>query len=100
MILIAKLKTNEYLFFIVSFLFFLFNNTIHRYCDRLINMSLETNKFDKRLVKEIIIILVIKITLLMLIKNIWFDSPTIPKNFDNQVAERIAGSSSQIKETR
>ncbi|MCG2574551.1 MULTISPECIES: cytochrome oxidase putative small subunit CydP [Acinetobacter] len=63
-------------------------------------MSLETNKFDKRLVKEIIIILVIKITLLMLIKNIWFDSPTIPKNFDNQVAERIAGSSSQIKETR
>ncbi len=100
MILIVKLKTNEYLFLIVSFLFFLFNNTTYRYCDRLINMSLETNKFDKRLVKEIIIILVIKITLLMLIKNIWFDSPTIPKNFDNQVAERIAGSSSQIKETR
>ena len=63
-------------------------------------MSLETNKFDKRLVKEIIIILVIKFALLMLIKNIWFDSPTIPKNFDNQVAECIAGSPPPIKETR
>jgi hypothetical protein len=60
-------------------------------------MSLETNKFDKRLVKEIIIILVIKFALLMLIKNIWFDSPTIPKNFDNQVAERIAGSPPQLR---
>jgi len=36
----------------------------------------------------------------MIIKNIWFDAPTIPKNFDNQVAERIAGNPSQIQETR
>lgn len=88
------------MFFIVYFLFFLFNNNQYRDFNRLINMSLETNKFDKRLVKEIIIILVIKFALLMLIKNIWFDSPTIPKNFDNQVAERIAGSPPPIKETR
>lgn len=33
----------------------------------------------------------------MIIKNIWFDAPTIPKNFDNQVAERIAGNPSQIR---
>ena len=88
------------MFFILYFLFFLFNNNQYRDFNRLINMSLETNKFDKRLVKEIIIILVIKFALLMLIKNIWFDSPTIPKNFDNQVAERIAGSPPPIKETR
>lgn len=45
-------------------------------------------------------ILIIKVIILMVIKNIWFDAPTIPKNFDNQVAERIAGNPSPIKETR
>ncbi|WP_416202648.1 cytochrome oxidase putative small subunit CydP, partial [Acinetobacter pittii] len=53
------------------------------------------------LVKEITIILIIKIVLLLTIKHIWFDAPTIPKNFDNQIAEHIAGDNiSHIKETR
>ena len=63
-------------------------------------MSLKSNDLNRRLVKEITIILIIKIVLLLTIKHIWFDAPTIPKNFDNQVAERIAGSPSPIKETR
>ena len=63
-------------------------------------MSLKSKDLNRRLVREITIILIIKIVLLMTIKHIWFDAPTIPKNFDNQVAERIAGSPSQIKETR
>ena len=63
-------------------------------------MSLKPNDLNRRLVREIVIILIIKIALLMTIKHIWFDAPTIPKDFDNQVAERIAGSPSQIKETR
>ncbi|MDV8155875.1 cytochrome oxidase putative small subunit CydP [Acinetobacter bereziniae] len=63
-------------------------------------MSLKPNDLNRRLVREIAIILIIKIVLLMTIKHIWFDAPTIPKDFDNQVAERIAGSPSQIKETR
>jgi hypothetical protein len=63
-------------------------------------MSLKPNDLNRRLVREIAIILIIKIVLLMMIKHIWFDAPTIPKDFDNQVAERIAGSPSQIKETR
>ena len=63
-------------------------------------MSLKSNDLNRRLVREITIILIIKIVLLLTIKHIWFDAPTIPKNFDNQVAERIAGSPSQIKETR
>ena len=63
-------------------------------------MSLKSTDLNRRLVREITIILIIKIVLLMTIKHIWFDAPTIPKNFDNQVAERIAGSPSQIKETR
>ena len=63
-------------------------------------MSLKSNDLNRRLVREITIILIIKIVLLLTIKHIWFDAPTIPKNFDNQVAERIAGSPSPIKETR
>ena len=63
-------------------------------------MSLKSKDLNRRLVREITIILIIKIVLLMTIKHIWFDAPTIPKDFDNQVAERIAGSPSQTKETR
>ncbi|MFW2076463.1 cytochrome oxidase putative small subunit CydP [Acinetobacter sp. ULE_I010] len=63
-------------------------------------MSLKSNDLNHRLVREITIILIIKIVLLITIKHIWFDAPTIPKDFDNQVAERIAGSPSPIKETR
>ena len=63
-------------------------------------MSLIPKDFDQRLVREIAIILIIKVALLLTIKHIWFDAPTIPKNFDSQVAERIAGSPSPIKETR
>ena len=55
---------------------------------------------NRRLIREITIILIIKVVLLMVVKHIWFDAPTIPKDFNNQVAERIAGSPSQIKETR
>ena len=63
-------------------------------------MSLKSNDLNHRLVREKTIILINKIVLLITIKHIWFDAPTIPKNFDNQVAERIAGSPSLIKETR
>lgn len=63
-------------------------------------MSLVPKDFNQCLVREITIILIIKVVILLTIKHIWFDAPTIPKNFDNQVAERIAGSPSQIKETR
>ena len=63
-------------------------------------MSLIPKDFNQRLVREITIILIIKIALLLTIKHTWFDAPTIPKNFDSQVAERIAGSPSPIKETR
>ena len=63
-------------------------------------MSLVPKNLNQRVVKEITAILIIKVILLMTIKSIWFDAPTIPKNFDSQVAERIAGSPSQTKETR
>ena len=63
-------------------------------------MSLKFKDLNRRVVREITAILIIKVIILMIIKNIWFDAPTIPKNFDNQIAEHIAGSPSQIKETR
>ncbi len=63
-------------------------------------MSLVPENLNQKVVREIALILIIKVILLLTIKHIWFDAPTIPKNFDSQVAERIAGSPSQIKETR
>jgi hypothetical protein len=36
----------------------------------------------------------------MVVKHIWFDAPTIPKDFNNEVAERIAGDMSKTQETR
>ncbi|TCM60054.1 hypothetical protein EC844_13624 [Acinetobacter calcoaceticus] len=63
-------------------------------------MSLVPKDSNRQIKREIAVILIIKIAILIAIKNIWFDAPTIPKDFDNQVAERIAGSSSQLKETR
>jgi hypothetical protein len=63
-------------------------------------MSLNTKDANKNLVKEITFILIIKVIILIMIKNIWFDAPTIPKNFNSQAAERIAGGVSSIKETR
>ncbi|ATO20357.1 MULTISPECIES: cytochrome oxidase putative small subunit CydP [Acinetobacter] len=63
-------------------------------------MSLVPENLNQKVVREITLILIIKVILLLTIKHIWFDAPTIPKNFDSQVAERIAGSPSQIKETR
>ena len=63
-------------------------------------MSLNTKNSNKNLVREIALILIIKVIILMTIKNIWIDAPTIPKDFDNQIAERIAGSPSPTKETR
>ena len=55
---------------------------------------------NRRLIWEIAIILIIKAAILMLIKHIWFDAPTIPKDFNNEVAERIAGDMSKTQETR
>lgn len=64
-------------------------------------MSLKNLDINAKLVREITIILIIKVVLLLTIKHIWFNAPTIPKNFDNQVAEHIAGdNTSHIKETR
>ena len=55
---------------------------------------------NRRLIREITIILIIKVVLLMVVKHIWFDAPTIPKDFNNEVAERIAGDMSKTQETR
>ncbi|AVH14181.1 cytochrome oxidase putative small subunit CydP [Acinetobacter indicus] len=63
-------------------------------------MSLVPKDLNRRVTREIAAILIIKVVILMAIKNIWFDAPTIPENFDSQVAERIASNPSQIKETR
>ena len=65
-----------------------------------LNMMIKPSILNKNLIKEITLILIIKVIILIVIKNIWFDAPTIPKNFDHQVAERITGSELKMKETR
>ena len=59
-------------------------------------MSLVPKNLNQKVTREIVAILIIKVIILMVIKNIWFDAPTIPKNVDNLVAERIAGNPSPI----
>lgn len=51
---------------------------------------------NKKLVREIALILTIKVVCLLVIKAIWFDAPTIPKNIDHQVAQHIAGTPSAV----
>ncbi|MCH7311568.1 cytochrome oxidase putative small subunit CydP [Acinetobacter sp. ANC 4805] len=63
-------------------------------------MNMSSQDPNRRLIREITIILIIKVALLMVIKHIWFDAPTIPKDFNNEVAERIAGDMSKTQETR
>ncbi|ENU29739.1 hypothetical protein F991_02226 [Acinetobacter sp. CIP-A165] len=64
------------------------------------SMNIISNDQNRRLIREIAIILIIKVILLLVIKHIWFDAPTIPKDFNNQVAERITGNPSNTQETR
>ena len=45
-----------------------------------------------RLVKEIAVILVIKLVVLLTIKAVWFDKPTIPKNYTPEVQQHLLGS--------
>ena len=63
-------------------------------------MDMSSQDPNRRLIREITIILIIKVVLLMVVKHIWFDAPTIPKDFNNEVAERIAGDMSKTQETR
>ena len=63
-------------------------------------MNMSSQDPNRRLIREITIILIIKVVILLVIKNIWFDAPTIPKDFNNEVAERIAGDMSNNQETR
>ena len=63
-------------------------------------MNTSSQDPNRRLIREIMIILIIKVALLLVIKHIWFDAPTIPKDFNNEVAERIAGDMSKTQETR
>ncbi|APU48862.1 hypothetical protein CS557_07620 [Acinetobacter junii] len=63
-------------------------------------MNTSSQDPNRKLIREITIILIIKVVILLVIKNIWFDAPTIPKDFNNEVAERIAGDMSNNQETR
>jgi len=45
------------------------------------------------LVREIGIVLLVKLAILLTIKNIWFTEPTVPVNGSKRVSERLLGTS-------
>ncbi|MDF3935891.1 cytochrome oxidase putative small subunit CydP [Pseudomonas citronellolis] len=60
-------------------------------------MSSEDHSFwTTPLAREIAVILVIKLALLMAIKAIWFDHPTIPVDAERQVSAHLLGTPAPI----
>jgi hypothetical protein len=51
-------------------------------------MSLVPKNLNQKVTREIVAILIIKVIILMVIKNIWFDAPTIPKNLSKSKSWR------------
>ena len=43
------------------------------------------------LVREIVVILLIKLAILLTIKAVWFTEPTVPENGSQRVSERLLG---------
>ncbi|HLD68210.1 MAG TPA: hypothetical protein VJA19_19490 [Pseudomonas sp.] len=44
-----------------------------------------------RLVKELAVILLIKLAVLIIIKTIWFDAPTLPTGGSEPIVQRLLG---------
>ncbi|WP_435608144.1 cytochrome oxidase putative small subunit CydP [Pseudomonas knackmussii] len=60
-------------------------------------MPVEDKPFWKiPLAREIAVILVIKLALLLAIKAIWFDHPTVPADGDRQVSAHLLGKSASL----
>lgn len=55
-------------------------------------MAFNPESMNKRLVREIAAIVVIKIIILMIIKSIWFSAPTVPADREQEAVQHIVGS--------
>ncbi|WP_027591307.1 cytochrome oxidase putative small subunit CydP [Pseudomonas sp. RL] len=51
--------------------------------------------WQTRLVREIGIILLIKLAILLTLKAVWFTEPTVPVNGSERVSERLFGPATQ-----
>lgn len=45
--------------------------------------------FKSSLRRDVVLVLVVKVALLMVIRNLWFDAPSIPENGSARVAEHL-----------
>ncbi|WP_313054166.1 cytochrome oxidase putative small subunit CydP [Pseudomonas lopnurensis] len=54
--------------------------------------------FKPSLRRDVVLILLVKVTILMTIKSIWFDAPSIPENGSARVAEYLLDSRGSIPE--
>jgi hypothetical protein len=51
--------------------------------------SKEVGMFKSSLRRDIVLVLLVKVAILITIKNIWFDAPSIPENGSARVAEHL-----------
>jgi hypothetical protein len=54
--------------------------------------SKEVGMFKSSLRRDIVLVLLVKVAILITIKNVWFDAPSIPENGSVRVADHLLDS--------
>ncbi|EXF45509.1 hypothetical protein BAY1663_02027 [Pseudomonas sp. BAY1663] len=54
--------------------------------------------FKSSLRRDVVLVLLVKVAILIIIKNIWFDAPSIPENGSARVAGYLLDSRGSIPE--
>ncbi|WP_278379528.1 cytochrome oxidase putative small subunit CydP [Stutzerimonas kunmingensis] len=54
--------------------------------------------FKSSLRRDVVLVVLAKVAILMIIKNVWFDAPSIPENGSVRVADHLLDSRGSIPE--
>ena len=58
----------------------------------------EIGMFKSSLRRDVVLVVLAKVAILMIIKNVWFDAPSIPENGSVRVADHLLDSLGLIPE--
>ncbi len=58
----------------------------------------EVGMFKSSLRRDVVLVVLAKVAILMIIKNVWFDAPSIPENGSVRVADHLLDSRGSIPE--
>ena len=58
----------------------------------------EIGMFKSSLRRDVVLVVLAKVAILMIIKNVWFDAPSIPENGSVRVADHLLDSRGLIPE--